>query len=1748
MLENLDMEALPPQQTLSSQSSSFRLWFKDIYMAIAHDWLFFLSINVCSLFLLEASSWVLFPAQFLVSPFLWYDQLTLLFLSSTLMLLVVYFQAEKRALRKYIQAVCEEQELYERTYIALSISTLPGQYPRTENGDMPTLAQKNLLLIGVPGAGKTIELRTRLYKALQNEQDILLHKSKIPIFIPMNNYNAFLHDLDLQSDSLSTLSIENLSLVRYLSQAGRSKSKLPGLHFIQPFLRRWIDNGQVLFLCDGLNEVSSDHLANLCEELLYLMLHHTNQFIMTCREWDFQNQELLQDLIPLGNVQQDTIQPLSEDQIKAFVQTYVRSGYVDQPGDPWKYTAEQILSLIDKTHFRDECMNPLMLSIFMKIVNTLQLTTDDLTRGQIVAIDTRGKLLQAFIEQLLERQLGDKRWKDFPFQTPVIRLFLCHIAYISRRLNCRNGLPLGKVRTITGGVSQKRTKHERVHRLRELLVDPATQEHSLLDTDRLLSFDFTTVEMEKILAFAEKSTVITIGEDNSLSFYHEMIAEYFAAEYLQRAYESNSYELPFGEDLIKDVEAWKEPIRIWAGLLPDAMSLANRLARLGKQYPAHGYNALTLGLLCLGVKLKAPSERPDLLPDIRALFVEHIRDTAKRHMLAETINRSAYEGGDDVYRAFLPLVVYSSVRAFLLLLDASKIVPLLFSYLKEQIATGAEEALLHAIISALAQFGQEVIPRAILLSQEQSVPAEFLPEKQIQLRQAAIEILGCTQCAEAVTPLITLLGARREISKSAAQAIKDLGPALSLAEVLQYLGAHRGNVRSASIQYELLGILDSFLKFDERRSAPLSAGQYAQVIETMISLLADPSPESIQGYAYALLLQEAQARSSRQRYVIERLVVRLDTEDHQLEQKVKELLAKVGRGATQILLQELRQPHSSKLELMRERIVAVLEVTRDEAAIPDLLYLLDAPATRLRERAAEALYTCRPSCIDPLVRTVLSPERTKDAAVEAAELLKRIGSESVVPICHALSPIIQERTALLIPVLAHIGDVRSLRPLMDLLAVSLADEDLAIILINALGSFADQQAITFLIQLLEQVRGSLYSKITEVLGQFGETALDPLLAALRAGEETLATPGIRNALIHLDMKPFPYERFLQSAIQADHWQAFQLMLIFQARGKNGAPFLVKHLCASQESVRDFVHQTLNQMNKDAIFEALLEALDDSPCRSVIASYLQKYSQDAVSRLVNLLSSEQQGQAAAQTLIDFQETTNVISHLLPGLNSSNERARGLARFILIQLAKKAAEVVPQIILLFRLLDLPNHQQAFESLLQVLTGPLAGLSLAHLLEALETDDPRIQRGSQQALVQLATNSASRQSFEAQKGLIQSLFKPERREAAAATILQIGEPMIDLVNPLITHSDSAVKKTASRIMSNIGPATLPHIYANLQVQDPNLRSATLEAFYNAKTGDIRKRLIDLLTSRSIQEVQIAVVLLLKRLEDELSTHPVSDRQMLPELLQHLQAYQKGDETMRIVTLLMLLPKTYVLPLLHGYLAHASSSSLLWLTPLFLFLGMQGDEARNTLSDVLNSPRVSAELYAQIIGIMGMLKEDELIKHRAVSINQPSQTVGGTTSSAQKTIARHALGGLLLNKSWDDKRLRQLQGKQKEETYEHELYSLLLGESYIPRIQKARDELRRAQEQAKQLEQELAQTHLLLQTRNLELSLANDTKQQLQDLSTKRANKITELEREKAALDSQNNQLAHNIRMLEQQLRTLRQQPPHPYQGYNH
>jgi HEAT repeat protein len=1717
MIDNRDIENVSELQQPSYNFS--KQGFLSLYAPIILLWVGFILIFPCLFFI--------FLEPLFAPIFKW----TIVFILLLASVLLLYFLLadERRALRHFIDEAHQEQEKYKRIYIALSsnkfaaANDLPASVgPLQEVQEVFGSQNENLLLLGVPGAGKTISLQVHQYDALepQHKVEMIRGTRKIPIFLPMKEYNDFLNNTffaspQFEAESFQIDSIEQLPLLSYLATG-----TLAGTKYIRRYLKKWMRQGRLLLLCDGLNEFNTFYLAFLCTELSYVMRQSDNRIVMTCRELDYNDHQMLQQLVGNGLAHRQILRPLYQDQIKEFVGKYVEA--YKTSGDPSKYTTEEIINLIDRTRLRYECTNPLMLATLIEVVNSrVQVTPSQ--------IDTRGRLLHAWVASLIDRELTKDQLQPPPFQRKDVFTLYSQVAYIARRRSkdSRNALPLG-----TGGTKKKYTLRELANELERLLADPGGPDSTITSQDHIWKEPFPKAVLEKLLEFARRANIITFSSGYLLSFRHELIAEYFVAEYLNTAFEKlNKRELPFGVALIEHVSDWKEPIHNWAGLMDNPTVLADLIAQLGLQNPDYGFNALTLSLLCVGTRLGTVEDqakrRYGLPAYTKELFKKHVDTPEKQERLAKTIDECAQEGGIGVYRAFLPLLQAPNIDKVILKLNRESVPGVLFEYLREIIEKNAQMQLLPYLISILGNFKSASVPTAIVLSRPLVSGNSVADEKQIRLRRSAIEILGLTGEPAAVEPLITYLNEFSDIRSATEQALIHLGPELVLFTILGRLAHHTLASATAIEQvhnelYALLVILADFLSRVNKR--PHDAAYYRSIVTALLPVLTI-SYVRAQEFTYDLLFQEAQSNTPQREWVIETLIEKMATSDSSL---IKKILSDQNTNATPLLLRYLRQLSS---ETHRERIVEVLGMKHDPAALPDLIEFIVTPLPGLRRQVAKTLIALQPESIPKLIEVVL--RENFEEGIEAQKILQEIGQPCIVEVCKSLNPIVPERTQLLVQVLAGNRDTSAIPHLILLLSNALHDEGLAITAIHTLREFSDLRVVAALIDVLNYTYNAVYDEATRALSQIGMIAVTPLVTALDVEQETHATHGIRDALVHIKSDPYPYSQLLQIVEQASKAQEQQLMNVFLARAADAASFLVNRLCSQPERVRTFIRQIVDQISPEDSIPALLHAVDNADCHDEVSSRLYKHRQITIPKLAQQLGDKRYGTSSAEILVDFGP--EVIPHLLSSLGGETEQERKLAQQIIAKVARQHPELLPEILLLFRRTShYPDASRAYNSLISVLIQPLADLSLPYLLEGLASDDRRIRTGVKDALVRLV-RLGNEHSTKVQKNLIVSLSIIERRNEAIDVLIHIGDPVISEINELITDANPGVSQAAISILSQL-PGALLTIYEDLR--NLKLREPALSAFRKMQTRNIITLLINLLTNDDMHKVLAATTLLLQRLIDDVST-PYTDKKMLPALLDYLQLRERSNETMHIVAFLLLLPKE-LLHLLARDMLFRNPTAHQWLTPFILLLDMRDAETKQLLLERLGNENISVELRAQIMSLLGILDENSnsLAVQWASRINQLAQQ-GGRIYQENLFVAQGALGGLLLSGRWNLNTLQQLRQQYKPEAFQHELYSILLGESYLPVINGLRNELQN--EKAKVEEQKRINTELqtTIATKERELT-------RLQSENQRVSSQLQHEESHSSGLRLEKRELEQQLQVARQRIQELEtfHQPTYPFQ----
>ncbi|HLZ80223.1 MAG TPA: HEAT repeat domain-containing protein, partial [Ktedonobacteraceae bacterium] len=1019
--------------------------------------------------------------------------------------LAAYLAARPLAVLAYIRTIQKEQSEFRNKNTKLDSLAHIYKMPVTfyeHNPDPQVLKQgrnltllelveqsqdASLLIEGAAGTGKTKALQQYRYFAAQQRRALLRGKNKIPVYIPLKNYSLYLKSVsqahipaagengvdNKNQEAISDELIQQATLFDFILD-----SELESVHALRPYLKKLSDQGRLLFLCDGLDEIDYHYRAAVCGELAEMLRVGNvarNRFVITCREAEYKKVPELEQLVNEGHIERAVISPLQTDLVREFVEQYIEA-----QGDQWQHTAGQIMQVIQSNRLRYLCTNPLMLFSFLEIIDKV-----GIERGR--KLDTRGHILREYVSQLIQREQKRPEWKkSVPAENDVIML-LSRIAFLTRWSNDGENIQLPVAKGKMGvGKQAERCAGELLNWLKE---HPADEVIGTVEP-----YDHS--DLTQLLQFAQSATLIEISQEGILSFRHQLMADYFVAQYFLVIF-SDEMKIPSQQeehlsilvrDFLSNAAYWSEPVALWAGMVDMPMQLAEQFAKFGNSQDSDSLNseggqsnysveALALGLLCVGVSWMPPQEQvrqaSALSPRLTTLMAGVLRDNAARQELAQVFTQCAEEGASEIYRSLMFLIMLDGIEEFFVQLDTAIVPKLLFTYLYDTVDLLEYEAQVKHLCRVLSYFGQI----AVLHAGELSRP---VPGRSIRLRAAAINILGTTQQSSAVEPLIVRLSDREQfIIERSINALIRLGPELSLPRVFQELDNRTPALAIRKAHSAALAVLEFFL--NEQDAQQLTPPQYMRVMESLVSVLSSnyAIEQEIQQQAREMLVrlikrQETQTTQNRpiakttspvrtQERGLPVVMRYLSSGDEILAGNMLRVLQEVGPIATPALLEQLQKEPT---EIVRSRIIEVLKKIHDPRALPTILRLVADPSPLVLQQVTSTLHSFQSESVPGLIDLVLAG--TDEVVAErAAHMLKGMGTEIVAPVTQALLPIVHERTRLLVQILEQIKDERAIPALLSLVDPSQNEPLLAIAVIHALSQYSTKQVVSPLLKMLE---------------------------------------------------------------------------------------------------------------------------------------------------------------------------------------------------------------------------------------------------------------------------------------------------------------------------------------------------------------------------------------------------------------------------------------------------------------------------------------------------------------------------------------------------------------------------------------------------------------------------------------------------------------------------------------------------------
>lgn len=1628
--------------------------------------------------------------------------------------LLFWLLARPRAIRLYLREAAGAQEPYHRRYTSLALA-LPlsdagtggnavGQGQPAPVLDLlrPDMSQ---LLSAEPGMGKTMALREYLYTSAQDRRGKIRGRERIPLYVPLPHYALYLKARLRTDPATGQLLSPAVTIYDFLSE-----SSLPGLAHLRPFLRRLSEQGRLLLLCDGLDEVDADFQSLLVDELVEEMRQGENRVILACREEVYRAQAALVQLAQDGRLARLELLPLDEEQVRSFVEDASLNA-----AHPWQHTVGQIMQGIASSRLQTLCANPLLLSCLVEVV-------DQVGVRQMRQLDTRGGLLRAFVGQKIEQQLAS--WKRQTLASQSIIDFLGRLAYAARRAGNSPAIQLPAGDDTADALHAWLDEHPTPYPFRTNDMEP--------------TLSFAADDVPLLLQFALDAGLLVLAPDGVLGFAHALFAAYFIAEYFALAARDRGNQYWLREDILADVERWSGPIALWAGLVDNPLTLASRIQLAGRNSSAL-LPALALSLVAAGAYDAVPHARtaalaPALLPKgMEEALAKVMQHPAARENLARLCTLCARHGGAEIYFSLPLLLPIAGSADFIALLDATIVPPLLCDYLVDIVNRQSYDAQVRSLLVVLGRFGDAVVERVAALSQPGGGRSE-------RLRVAAIQILGRAATPRALELVLPLLrSGEPSIAKAAMHALIRPGPERSLAHILPLLQNSAPTPGEEAVQIILLDVLLRFLQ-EARAERQLTPAQYQHILTVLLTLLSGNYAQAgaLQQKAHKLLVWQGQQETKRGARALDLLIQTLAAQDEAQANNAMQTLLAIGPAATESLLAYLNTQPPNPVRL---RIIEVLKGGRDQQALPTLLQLVADPSIVVQQQVAAALAAYAPASISGLIDLVTT-STDEMVAGRAVQVLISIGKAVVEPVVAHLHPIMPGRTRLLVEVLEEVPDTRAIPALVSLLQAPQTELLLSIAAIRALGQIPDQQVVPPLLNMLEQSQAQLYEEAITSLGDLGEVALSGLLAALDAWQEPKLQDRARRAILCMD--PFPGEALMSALAGSSDALAEQIMRIFHKQGPEAAQVLVNHLLEGDTRVSAYIHQTLDAMPGATVVPALLEVLDRPAWQGVVSAMLLNYP-EAVTPLVSLLSDPARDTVAASILPQFG--ADVLDPLLASLTEDTLQAQEHAGRVIVALVRQRPETLDRVVQLFGSTLSP---QAQETLLDALTGPLADVSLPGLMTGLE--DAHLIEGVSEALMLL--ESEDEQAEDVLGKLLHALREPGRQWGAERTLMKIGAPAVYSVGSLIIDADPSVARAARRILIHIGAPAFPFIWAaSSDANNTPRRETALSILNEMPTSVIQDGLLWNLMSDQPQDVAMAVALLLERIHTE-SKLAFEEQEMIPSLLAYVEQ-QGGERTLlRILALLLFIGGQDVT----DHMVQALYKQPEYSEQIIQSFLLLGKGAAKTLEDILYDREATQEMRAAVVGILGMLEPAQSVNEYVRNISGYGYGVTARPETlndpALLNVALRALGGLLVGGHWDVSTLLDLRTKNIEGYAD--LATALLGWRYGAYIQKLLDDLRNQrelhqmevrslqmqiaeeQQESQQLQEELehaAQEHDL---RVEELEHAKRQHQELRNRFDYREQQREDLERENDHLRRENDVLRREVSVLRRQNDQLQQE----------
>ncbi len=1530
--------------------------------------------------------------------------------------------------------------------------------------------ERHLLILGGPGSGKTANLNYAVYQAVGSEWQ---KKSKLPVLIQMKYYNGFLRNLRVAASEPGTSVTLTETLQAYLldgdheekPQAGK-EPELVGLKHLRHYLPQLIAQGQIIFLCDGMNELEQEALTSIHGELTRLMQTTQNTVVMTCRELEYQEQDLLKDLANHGAAIK-MLPALTEVDVAEIVKTHLQGQHTPGQVPLGKAGIEEAQEQIHRLSQSYRETSPFMLMMLIAALKTPEAQARTISRGRLLRLSVDQRPLTHEPAALI--------FGDHP-DAPYVKDFLSAVACTARRNGQRNAVQL-----------VKDTKFTTSAQLQDFL-------NVWLSDNEVDVGNFTQANIGTFLRIALDAGLITISNNGVLSFIHELVAEYFAAEYLRFIYhrkdpEDELFWQSIYESEVQAAGLWSEPIAIWAGLADQPKEIARFLMTTIDQYclqrgmdeteaDFYYYHVLALSLGCLGVRAS------DGLPDETLSYLKRSVLVKEKHeQLAIIFKRCADEGGIEVYQALLPYIHLPGVLDVLLKVhelyrekEHSVILAMLFEYLEKVAAIPAYAEQTQALITLLGEIGRRGDETVRLRTRDLSEAS-----RPSLLRVAAINILELLRNLDDVSLLIGYLHTSdKEVIGSAIGAVRVFRSESTLA-LLEKEEAKLQDQAHAQTRLNVLRVLEGFLEPNPQHLAivPVQTQRLVTLIIRFLSVF-DQEPT----WLLAQQLLDGLIRKSPEdaSLVTICLLDVLDTEDQTQAEHIQHLLRENCPRVLGIITDywQTRQ----RREAAWERTILAIGTVSETPVLEFLLQQLDEPATRMQQALSTALSLQREST-EPLIQAMLAPTATQHVIQVAGNALRQTGAGCIPPICDALLNMQAHAAATeaglksLVEVLdecrkeGHVSaraEGAMVRALVGLFKWLVEDTHLHAQLvadvIPVMAGFRDQRIVSTLVKVLARpgiLLEQIYEEAIKGLSHLGEFAVDHLIEALNSPKETVLTKRVRQVL--LEIEPFPREKLLSAFADARSAIVQQIMWVFIAKQQEveTVQFLVQCLLESTDDhpLFDHLQQTLGQMEPEYTMPSLIDVLGQ-PHWQVIKPLVRACSRPEIvlPLLAKDLADLQKYVLVLEVLREEFDYPTVLPWLISGL--ANEHTREDTRRVIATMARTyEGDLLPHIVRLFNPAlaqpeplpgPLPEVQRALQGLLIT---ELAQDSLPALVQGLA--EPPLRDGCSDALVSLA--HLQQRQAEVLQAVLRALRNPAQRLGAHHTLVKCGQIAAPSVCDLVREHDHDLVREACTILAEMGTTAFPSLYQ--LANDPQHHAHAEEIFHLIPVEALSKGLLAYFASNDRQKEAIALYLLAMGMHDDKSARPGSSSLTIA-LLAHTQEQANRELSLRALSAVLFFSHRKRSELAQQIVNTITQTSEAHVPPEYLrALSLLGEDAVDPLALARHTPALPENVRLEMIGTLGTLAEDEQL---AAYVRLFAAGSNGT-APLHRALGLRALGGLLAGGVYDEKKLEAIRAElsassKPQERAAFEFFDVLLGKRNLLEITRLREMLNKQQE----------------------------------------------------------------------------------------